>query len=432
MHALEFSADCVPVGAAIAEHIGQSKLARVQQNLVSHKLLEVQNSVREKEIIAWLTPAAYDVNYYRNDLANARALRHPKTCQWIFEKEAMGHLFGEAPGDPGNRAFGGSFLWIYAQPVCIIPDHYPPQTRQIFNLEDIKCDLFFRPLCRPHSPELTLISLQGAGKTILSSRLIDYYASEDDTFPNEHVLYFFCKSTDTDKNNATAVIRSLLYQLYKSTKDLEAHIRLAADIEQALDKSGKRQAVDFAPIWAIFSDNVKSVSSAFIIVDALDECHDAEQLIQGLRSVSSSDLIKVVVTSRKEAALFALLRSNLSLEITAEDVDSDIAAYVEAKVLGSPRLSHTMIRDRVIARLSNGHSGMFLWVYLMLKELKSCFSVTQVQGVLANLPKGLDGIYQSILQRLQENLPTASLDLCYKVLTWVVSAIVRRLLARND
>lgn len=66
---------------------------------------------------------------------------------------------------------------------------------------------------------------------------------------------------------------------------------------------------------------------------------------------------------------------------------------------------------------------MFLWVYLMLKELKSCFSVTQVQSVLANLPKGLDGIYKTILQRLRDNLSAASLDLCYKVLTWVVSAI---------
>ena len=204
-------------------------------------------------------------------------------------------------------------------------------------------------------------------------------------------------------------------------------MRLTADIEQALDKSGKRQAVDFAPIWANFADNVKCISPALIVLDALDECQDSEQLIQGLKSILFSDLIKVIVTSRKEAHLFTQLRSDLSLEITAEDINSDIVAYVEAKVLGSPRLSHTLVRDLVIARLSTGHSGMFLWVYLMLKELKSCFSVTQVQGVLANLPKGLDGIYESILQRLRDNLPTASLDLCYKVLTWVVSAIVCRL-----
>ena len=67
---------------------------------------------------------------------------------------------------------------------------------------------------------------------------------------------------------------------------------------------------------------------------------------------------------------------------------------------------------------------MFLWVYLTLKEHKSCFSVTQVQSVLANLPKGLDGIYRSILRRLRDELPIASFNLCYKALTCVASAVV--------
>ena len=115
-----FLADCIPAGAALAEHIGQSKVARVHQQLVNHKLLEVQHSARQKEITAWLAPAAYDVHYYQNDLANARALRHPRTCQWIFEKEEMGLLFPDAPDSPGNGTHEESFLWIYAKPVCIM------------------------------------------------------------------------------------------------------------------------------------------------------------------------------------------------------------------------------------------------------------------------------------------------------------------------
>ena len=270
---------------------------------------------------------------------------------------------------------------------------------------------------------LTLKFTQGAGKTILSSRLVDHYTSEDDRFKREHVLYFFCKSTDADKNNAIAVMRSLLFQLYKLTKGQGTQMAMTADIEQALDKSGNRRAVDFAPIWAIFADHVKHMSPVLIVLDALDQCQDPEQLLQALKSLFSFGWIKIIVTSRKEAHLFTQLSSNISLEITAEDINSDIMAFVEAKVLGSPRLSHSMVRDRVITRLSTGHSGMFLWVYLMLKELKSCFSVVQVQGVLANLPKGLDAIYKNILQRLRDNLPAASLNFCYKVLIWVVSAI---------
>ena len=134
----KFLADCIPAGAALAEHIGQSKVARVHQQLVNHKLLEVQHSARQREITAWLAPSAYDVHYYQSDLANARALRHPKTCQWIFEKEEMGLLFPDAPDSPGDGTYEESFLWIYAKPVCTIQSHWPPERRQIFEL----CNLY--------------------------------------------------------------------------------------------------------------------------------------------------------------------------------------------------------------------------------------------------------------------------------------------------
>ena len=113
-----------------------------------------------------------------------------------------------------------------------------------------------------------------------------------------------------------------------------------------------------------------------------------------------------------------------SIEIASEDIDADIAAFVEAKVKASSRLSHPLVRDLVIMKLCNAHDGMFLWVYLVLKELKSCISMAQVQDALAKLPTGLDGIYKSILHRLETNLTRSSFDLCSKVLTWVVSAVV--------
>jgi hypothetical protein len=115
----------------------------------------------------------------------------------------------------------------------------------------------------------------------------------------------------------------------------------------------------------------------------------------------------------------------MSIAITPEDINADIDAFIAAKVSASPRLSRSLVRDLVISKLSNAHNGMFLWVYLVLKELKSCFSVAQVQEALVQLPKGLDGIYESIILRLQTTLRSPTLDLCSKVLTWVVSAIVR-------
>ncbi|KAL2051638.1 hypothetical protein ABVK25_008052 [Lepraria finkii] len=70
---------------------------------------------------------------------------------------------------------------------------------------------------------------------------------------------------------------------------------------------------------------------------------------------------------------------------------------------------------------------MFLWVYLMLKEFKSCLWLSHVQETLRKLPKRLDGIYRSTLQRLRDSLSSHTFDHCFKALTWVVTAIVRLL-----
>ena len=159
-------------------------------------------------------------------------------------------------------------------------------------------------------------------------------------------------------------------------------------------------------------------------MDALDECRDSKILIQGLRSLASSCEVAVLLTSRKEEHLYQLLRQGPSLEVSPADIDADIRAFVEAKVAASPRLSQPSVKQLIVKQLYESHEGMFLWVHYIVKELKSCVSLEQVQEELRELPKGLDAVYQRILQRLQETLEKQTFELCSKILTWVTTAIV--------
>ena len=361
-------------GAALAEHIGDSRAAKVNQQSVNSELLDAQISARRKEITAWLAPVAYDVEYFSNDLTSARALRHPKTCMWILQKTQVKQLLDNSCGPEKT------FLWIYANP--------------------------------------------GAGKTVLSSFLVDHFKSAESEPIKRNIFYFFCKNTDVDKNTPTVVVRSLLYQLYSSVKNQKASQSLNHDIGVALDRSGQQKAVNFTVLWQLFSNHVISFTPATIIIDALDECQDPNQLTDRLKELSTLGSMKVIVTSRRESHLHNELNSVPSIEIAPEDIDADIAAFVEAKVEASSQLSHPSVRELIISKLCNAHDGMFLWVYLVLKELKSCISMAQVQDALAKLPTGLDGIYKNILDRLQTTLRRSSFDLCSKVLTWVVSAVV--------
>ena len=199
---------------------------------------------------------------------------------------------------------------------------------------------------------------------------------------------------------------------------------LAHEIIEAIDQSGQGKATAYSTLWQLFASHVNDRGHCAIILDALDECQNPQYLIQGLKSISRNNSAQVIVTSRKEAHLDKQLNDGLFLYIGPDDVSADIHAFVMAKITKSPRLSNPLVQDLVIQRLSEAHDGMFLWVYLMLKELKACYSITQLRGTLTKLPKGLDGIYNTILERLIQNLRSPQLDLCSKILTLVITAIV--------
>jgi len=129
---------------------------------------------------------------------------------------------------------------------------------------------------------LWIYARPGAGKTVLSSRLIDHYISENMGPHIYHVLYFFCKNIDTDKNTSASVMLSLLYQLNKSTKDQVMQESLTEDIGRALDRSGQRRVVNFATMWQLFLAHVKNLPPTMIILDALDECQDPDSIRSGL------------------------------------------------------------------------------------------------------------------------------------------------------
>ena len=130
------------------------------------------------------------------------------------------------------------------------------------------------------------------------------------------------------------------------------------------------------------------------------------------------------MTSRRETALIKQFDQVPSFEINPQDVNDDIKFIVTAKVSKISRLSsQPQIREDVIRRISGGHNGMFLWAYLMLKELKYCNTNSQVRELLDNLPGKLEPIYQAMLRRLHSTLSPGTIDLCKQVLMWVVCAV---------
>ena len=108
----------------------------------------------------------------------------------------------------------------------------------------------------------------GKGKTMLLCEIVDEL--EKSAAATYLLSFFYCQATDSRINNATAVLRGLLYLLIDQQPSLISHI------QKQHDHAGKTLFED-ANAWVALSNfftNVlqdPSLKSTYLIIDALDE-----------------------------------------------------------------------------------------------------------------------------------------------------------------
>lgn len=139
----------------------------------------------------------------------------------------------------------------------------------------------------------------GKGKTMLLCGIInELERSKADT---QLLSFFYCQATDSRINNATAVLRGLLYLLIQQQPSLILHI------QKQHHHAGKALFED-ANAWVALSDiftnflQDPNLKSTYLIIDALDECTvDLPKLLDFIiQRSSTSQHVKWLVSSRNE------------------------------------------------------------------------------------------------------------------------------------
>ena len=311
----------------------------------------------------------YEANYFTDDLRSASESRHPGTCTWILDRPEFRAWQNADPNDAVAR-----LLWLTGVP--------------------------------------------GAGKTVLSSFVINKCSEVTGKKTSSAILHFFFKLTDNDKNSVVAVTRSLLYQLYTLFPT-----NLSTDIISLRDNSGKERALSEQGLWDLFVKHTKDLANLIIVLDALDECDGVDVLLRRVTSLLRCCRAKTFVVSRKEENIALELADHPMIVIGHEDVEADIRSYVTAEIKRIPRFQGKSVQQRMIDALSLGHGGMFLWAYLMVKELKELGTVRQVDEALKSLPKGLEEMHEKIITRLDSTLHKAHRELAIKIVNWVICAV---------
>lgn len=241
----------------------------------------------------------------------------------------------------------------------------------------------------------------GKGKTMLLCGIID-------KLPATNTAYFFCQATDSRINNATAVLRGLIYFLVDKQKSLVSHVR------NRYNTAGKVLFEDenaWVALTAIFDSILQDaqLSTTYLLIDALDECStDLPKLLDLIVQMSTKNpTIKWIVSSRNwltiEEKLGNTTGVSLSLELNEASISNAVQTYIGYKVeqLAKVKKYNADLKSHVNQYLVSHANSTFLWVALVCQEL-ACFEVRnwEARNIMKEFPPGLDELYTRMIQHL--------------------------------
>ncbi|KAK0720779.1 NACHT domain-containing protein [Lasiosphaeris hirsuta] len=264
----------------------------------------------------------------------------------------------------------------------------------------------------------------GKGRTMLLCGIVDELSK---SIP---LSFFFCQATDSSINNATAVLRGLIYLLVDQQAHLLSHVRSKYD---RADETVFKDANAWDTLLEIFTNILQdpSLKTTYLVIDALDECVTGLPELLGLIAPKSSvsPHVKWIVSSRnwpqiEERLETAAEKTRLSLEMNAESITTAVEAYFRHQALYLKRLKgYDRPTENAIQKyLSSNANGTFLWVALVCQALAGLKVRTRhILAKLRTFPPGLDSLYTQMMEHIHGS---EDADRCRHILA--VATIVRR------
>ncbi|RSL81247.1 hypothetical protein CEP52_017244 [Fusarium oligoseptatum] len=264
----------------------------------------------------------------------------------------------------------------------------------------------------PQSQLLWIKGDPGKGKTMLLCGIIDELKKER----GNRLSYFFCKATEAQLSNATAVLRGLIYLVLVQQPSLISHVR------EKHDHAGK-QLFEDTNAWyalreifiAILED--PALNSIIIIIDALDECVTGlPELLKFIIEQSPlTSRVKWIVSSRNQLAIEEKLdnveqKIRLQLESNKDLITEAVDTYIEYKVdqLAREKKYDKETRDAVQRHLVGNADGTFLWVALVCQELADPkVRKRHTLDTLKSFPPGLDPLYERMMEHISDSKDAA-------------------------
>ncbi len=167
-----------------------------------------------------------------------------------------------------------------------------------------------------------------------SSVVVEDCLSRAATSQEENLAFFYCSNEDPKRNQPIWILRSILAQLACRPGDLAAPTPLV-DLYETLRKSpvGSDGKLTADKCVTMLREMTSQAKETVIVIDALDECEDPEELLLCLKEVEEGNPYKtrLFLSSRMHVRVSKIYESCISVS-TPGGNEADLVFYIRNEV----------------------------------------------------------------------------------------------------
>ncbi|KAM0462733.1 hypothetical protein ACHAPV_003557 [Trichoderma viride] len=240
-----------------------------------------------------------------------------------------------------------------------------------------------------------------------------------DDFDWHHPMVHWFAYKDIETQTPVNIMASILQQLISDKQSFLSDLKIL--YAQHIKENTRPSVPD---IVSLLQDVVLSYSKVFIIIDALDECTDADDV----RFILLTELKKLqhrmclLVMSRPIPDLEEPLEgaTRVNVEASLIDINNYLLQRLESTRSMQRHLTEEpSLRDKIVSVIVQKIKGMFLMARLYLDTLVKKTTRRKIKTALETLPEGLDSIYEELMNRVKLQNPHDHAELAMRVIGWI-------------
>ncbi|CAG9983235.1 unnamed protein product [Clonostachys byssicola] len=264
--------------------------------------------------------------------------------------------------------------------------------------------------------------IPGAGKTILTSIVVDHLSNTFTKGSNVGVAYLYCNFRRQQEQTLEHYLASLLKQLTQEQDSISVSLQ---------DLYGRHKHKHTQPSVAELSETLLDLMGAyekvFIVMDALDECTTIgacrSKLLTELFNLREKTETRIFATSRVNDDISKAFHGALTIEIEASA--KDLGAYLAGQMqLQQSDIFDTDLQNMTVSEIVRAANGMFLLAELHMNTVVGLPTKGDVKQALQNLAKGVEGLdetYQLAMRRIEDQ-GKGYRELAKQILAWIIHA----------